>query len=259
MPLKICVLGSGSSGNCTLVQAGDTAILIDAGLSGSETLKRLASAGLTPSAIAAVCLTHEHSDHTSGLKVLHQRHGISLYANAGTIEALEAGGKIEGVHWNIFQTGQDFTIGNMQISPFSVSHDSYDPVGFTITTGTANAAIVTDMGTPTTLVKERLKGCSIIVIESNHDEALLKSSKRPWHLKQRIMGRQGHLANTQTAELLVEVASPLLQHVVLAHLSSECNTPELATTLISAKLKQAGFTNIQITVAAPNAPTPLLS
>ena len=241
--MKICILGSGSSGNCVFVSSDSTRVLIDAGLSAKEVERRLDLIGVRPETLTGLCVTHEHDDHKSAIGTLHRRHKLSLYANSGTLQALEADDKLKGLAWSVFETGRPFQIGDLQIEPFSVPHDSYDPVGFAITCGASRVGIVTDMGMATTLIRERLKNCHVLVLESNHDEDLLKNSTRPWSLKQRIAGNQGHLSNRQAGELMLEVAGPQLRCIFLAHLSSDCNRPELALkaarrTLDGADLKQ---------------------
>ena len=228
LSITVCMLASGSSGNCTYVASERTRILIDAGLSGKETGARLESIGVNLDDIDAICVTHEHSDHKSGLAVLQRRCGVELYGNAGTIDAISQDSKMKGLDWNVFTTGQPFNIGDLHIEPFSVPHDSLDPVGFVVSCEGVRIGAVTDMGMVTELIKERLKQCDVFVIESNHDEQMLKESQRPWSLKQRILGRQGHLSNGQAASLISEVTSPRLKAVFLAHLSSDCNTRDLA-------------------------------
>lgn len=213
MALRVCVLASGSAGNCTFVASENTAILIDAGLSGRETARRLGQVGADLSAIRAVCVSHEHNDHTAGLGVLHRRHHIPLYANGGTIEALSQDAGLDGLKWNLFDNGQTFAVGDLVVAPFSVSHDARDPVGFILSQGVARAGIVTDIGMATALVRERLRGCQVIVVEANHDERLLQNSRRPWHLKRRILGRQGHLSNEAAAGMVAEIAGPELAGV----------------------------------------------
>lgn len=228
MSLKICVLASGSSGNCTYIASETTHLLIDAGLSGKKTIELLGKIDGNADQLNAICLTHEHSDHRSGLGVLQRRLGVQLFGNAGTIEAVEMDKKLNGLKWNVFLAGSPFMIGDLMIEPFSVPHDSYDPVGFVICSGDIQVGIITDMGVATGAIRERLKGCSALVVESNHDEDMLRNADRPWMLKQRIAGRQGHLSNTQAGELVVDVAGTELKTVFLAHLSSDCNTPDLA-------------------------------
>lgn len=248
--MKLCVLASGSSGNCTFVSAGATRILIDAGLSGRETERRLTEIGEDPADISAICLTHEHGDHIAGLGVLHARFGMKVYANGGTIEALDdRQPKLGSLEWMVFSTGAAFKIGGLTMEPFSVSHDAYEPVGFIVSAGGVRAGIATDIGVGTHLVRERLRGCNALVIESNHDENLLAGAMRPWYLKQRIAGRQGHMSNQGAAKILADVAGPDLFRVFLAHLSNECNRPELAQRAAVDMLRRKGSGHVKVEVA----------
>ena len=253
--MKICVLGSGSSGNSIHVGCGNTRILVDAGLSGRETLRRIELAGGDPSALDAICLTHEHGDHTAGLGALVKRLKPKLYANSATVEAVEQALECKDWPWQVFTPGFKFEIGDIAVEPFSVCHDARDPVGFVLQHGDVKIGIVTDMGTATVLVRERLKDCRVLVIEANHDEGLLRDSKRPWSLKQRIAGRQGHLSNKCAAELVAEVAGPKLSHVFLVHLSEECNRPGMACEAVQRKLNGAGLREVKVLPTFPDRPS----
>ncbi len=246
MSLKVCVLSSGSSGNCTYVGSESVGVLIDAGLSCKETMSRLGSIGVDLNGISAICLSHEHDDHKSSLGALYRRTGVALYANSGTIESVERDVKFKGLPWNVFTTGSPFEVGDIRIEPFSVPHDSYDPVGFVFCSGGSRIGVVTDMGMATELVRERLKGCRAVVIEANHDSEMLKNSERPWSLKQRIAGRQGHFSNENAGALLTEIAGPELSVVFLAHLSSDCNTPEVAEKKVREALNACGRSDVII-------------
>ena len=246
MGLRVCVIASGSRGNCIYVASATTSILIDAGLSCRETVRRLDAVGVEAQGLRAICLTHEHSDHRAGLAVLQRRLDIPLYANTGTVEGVERGGGLRGMNWNVFATGSPFEIGDLLLEPFSVPHDSYDPVGFAVSSGGVRIGIVTDMGVPTGVIRERLRNSQVIVVEANHDETLLKDSDRPWTLKQRIMGRQGHLSNEQAGELIADVAGPGLRAVFLAHISKECNNPGLAVDVVSKALDAQGQGHVKV-------------
>lgn len=252
MGVRLCMLGSGSSGNCSCMVTDEGALLIDGGLSARQTVLRLAEIGVDISDVRAICVSHEHQDHICGLRVLHQRHGIPLYANAATVDSLRRYPDIAALPWNLFSTGHPFALGNTLIEPFSVPHDAADPVGFVITNGTNRVGVVTDMGMPTALIRERLRRCHAIVLESNYDEQLLHLSARPWSLKQRIRGRQGHLSNDGAAQLLTEIANPDMQHVFLAHLSEDCNRPDLALQSATTALQQAGCDHVRVAIAYPN-------
>ena len=249
--MRFCVLGSGSSGNCIYVSSGSTALLVDSGLSGKETLKRISDAGLDPASIRAILITHEHSDHVGALGILQRRLKADIYANTGTIEGVEKSlGRLDA-QWQVFSTGFPFKVGDIDVEPFTVCHDGLDPVGFVFASGGVRVGIATDIGMVTTVVREKLKNCDAIVIEANHDEKMLQNAQRPWALKQRIAGRQGHLANRCAAELVVECAGNGLKKVFLAHMSSDCNRPELALSTVEEGLraKSLGHVSVALTYA----------
>lgn len=240
------MLASGSTGNCVYVASPSTALLIDAGLSCKRTEERLQAIGTSLSSVSAVCLTHEHDDHRSSLGVLHRRYGVALYANGGTVDAIQNHGRDAELPWTVFTTGAGFDVGDLHLEPFSVPHDSYDPVGFVVSHGDSRAGIVTDIGSSTGLVRQRLRGCHVLVLESNHDVDMLQQSPRPWSLKQRIAGRQGHLSNAQAGELLCEIAELGLRTVFLAHLSDDCNSPALACNTVKERLYSAGHEHVAV-------------
>lgn len=259
MPLTVCVLASGSAANCVHIASPTTAILIDAGLSGKETSRRCEALGIALPEVKGICLTHEHDDHRVALRVLQQKYGMHVYANRGTIDAIERSNPNREITWQVFSTGMSFQIGDLRIDPFSVPHDSYDPVGFVVSDGVSRVGVVTDMGMPTGLVRERLKVCHSLVLESNHDEDMLRNSARPWSLKQRILGRQGHLSNAQAGELLAEIAGPHLRCVFLAHLSVDCNRPEVALGTVRRALERAGQTHVELKLTYADRPSERVS
>ena len=246
------MLASGSSGNCIHVESATTALLIDAGISARETLRRMEAARLDPAKLRAICVSHEHTDHTVGIAQLHKKLGVPLYANGDTARAVRGG---EGLAWNLFADGSPFAVGDIEILPFPLPHDAYAPVGFVLACGSARLGIATDLGMPTQLVRERLRGCQLLVLEANHDETLVHSSFRPWSLKQRILGRQGHLSNETAAALLADIASDTLQQVFLAHLSRECNNLDLALHIVRKHLESAGLARIRILPTHPDKPS----
>lgn len=233
-------------------------ILIDAGLSCKEIERRLAEISVDASGIHAVCISHEHEDHVAAIGVMQRKRGVSLYANSATVEALNATDRYSGLKWNIFEAGQAFEIEGLTIEPFSVPHDAYDPVGFRISDGKCRIGIVTDMGMVTGLIRERLKDCDVIVIESNHDGEMLKASDRPWSLKQRISGRHGHLSNCQTCELLGEIATPSLRAVFLAHISGDCNERGIAEREARAILDAKGLSSVAVELTYASHPALLM-
>ena len=252
MSLCVCVLASGSSGNCIYIGSERTGLLIDAGLSGRETQRRMALLGLDLSHIRAVCVSHEHGDHTAGLRVLNRRHGIPLFVNSATRDVLCRAEGSEDLPWNIFQSGSAFTVGDFVLEPFTVPHDAVDPVGFIIRSGGLSIGVATDVGMITERVVDALRGCQVLAIEANHDERLLEAADRPQQLKRRIKGRLGHLSNEHAAEMVGRVAGPHLQHVFLAHLSAECNRPELAMQPVVKTLRAAGHGHVRVSLTFPD-------
>lgn len=232
--LAVCVLASGSKGNAVYVSDGRTAILIDAGLSGREIERRLQSKGLRPEELGALVLSHEHADHVQGVGVLSRRYRLPVYITPKTAEAAyRLGNLTETVY---FECGITFRIAGLEIHPFSLSHDAEDPAGFTIRSNGLKLGMVTDLGIVTSMVREHLKGCHALILEANHDDAMLLNGPYPWPLKQRIRSRTGHLSNTDSSTLLSDVLDDRLQHVILAHLSEINNTPEEAVRSIAPAL-----------------------
>jgi len=225
--VNICVLGSGSKGNCIYVENRGVAVLIDQGFSHKQVRERLVSRGLDESKIKAVLLTHEHEDHIKGVGITARKLDIPVYGTQGSLDAkmkLFNGDEqlipIEG--------GTSFKIGTMEFVPFSVSHDAADPVQFCILAGRKKASIATDLGFVSTLVEQRIKDSDLVIIEANHDLEMLKNGSYPWELKQRIMGKKGHLSNRNAADILFNLSQSGKSRSVLAHISEENNTSELA-------------------------------
>lgn len=231
---SLCMLASGSRGNAIYISNGTTAVLIDAGLSGVEIERRLKSRGLCPEDLDALIVSHEHADHLQGVGVLSRKYKLPVYMNADTQKAAYRLGKVNAV--KSFNCSEPFMINTLSIYPFPISHDAADPAGFTLEQGGVKIGIATDLGIVTALVKEHLKGCSLLVLEANHDPEMLVQGPYPWPLKQRIQSRVGHLANADTHDLLRELQHDQLQHVVLAHLSETNNTPEKAYQAVSPAL-----------------------
>ena len=246
MSIKLCVLASGSSGNCTFIGTENTRILIDAGLSARKTAARLEEIGEKVEDIDAICVTHEHGDHIAGIRVLQKKHAIRVYANGGTLDGIRAAPKGHEVTCSQFTTGSAFEIGDFCLEPFSIPHDAYEPVGFVIRSGGRSIGLATDIGIVTHLLREKLRACDVVVIESNHDEAMVHEAPRPWHLKQRILSNQGHLSNRAAAELIAEIAGEGLAHLFLAHLSADCNTPLHARRAFETLLAEAGHDHVKV-------------
>ena len=225
--LRLCVLGSGSRGNSIYIEGGGARVLVDAGLCGRELTSRLEAIGAGAEDLDAILVTHDHRDHISGVGVMARRYNIPVYSAYKTVRASErVWGRIGNI--NEIEAGSLFSVKGLEFYPFSTPHDSANSVGFIFKAGEKKGGIATDLGFVTRLVRESLRNCNILVIESNHDENMLMEGPYPWHLKQRIRGREGHLSNRDCADLLDDIYHDGLQKVVLAHLSEENNRPDLA-------------------------------
>lgn len=252
--LGLCVLASGSKGNSIFISNGCTSILIDAGLSGIEIERRLKFRGLSPEKLDAIIVSHEHSDHIQSVGVLSRRFNLPVYISHKTSQA--ASSKIGRTHdLKNFECGTTFNIDNFKIHPFSISHDAEDPAGFTIEQNGGKIGIATDLGIATTMVKEHLKECDLLVLEANHDPDMLTNGPYPWPLKQRIKGRTGHLSNKESKNLLMEIKHERLSHVILAHLSETNNTPEKALSMVGPALNRS---TTRLSVATQNTCSALL-
>ena len=243
--IHISILASGSSGNAILARAGTTSLLIDAGLSAKRLQAILAALETPPETLAGILLTHEHVDHTRGLGGLCGKNKIPVFTNPLTADSLRK--KDIQAEWRFFSSGAAFQAGDFDIHPFSVPHDAADPVGFVLRHGPSSFAVLTDLGHAPRQVVNSTRGVNAMLIEANHDEALLQNDqKRPWSVKQRILSRHGHLSNQAAAGLVGEIAGPDLRHVLLAHLSEDCNSPALATDTILEKLQATGNNHTRV-------------
>jgi phosphoribosyl 1,2-cyclic phosphodiesterase len=245
--LGFCPLASGSKGNSIFLGTNKTKILIDAGLSGKATQAKLAEIGVDIKEIEAILITHEHVDHIQGLRVLAYKYGIPVFANHET-----AKGIVDAFHdcpkFKIFSTGETFHFKDLEIHPFSIQHDTLDPVAFTVKVDGLKLGFCTDLGFVTSLVKTHLKHCDYLYVEANHEPDMVHASSRPMIYKQRVLGRSGHLSNEACGNLLTDVAHSGLKHVHLAHLSQECNSPEKALSVIRGILENHGI-NLEMCTA----------
>jgi phosphoribosyl 1,2-cyclic phosphodiesterase len=271
--MRFTVLGSGSTGNAVLVCAGETSVLVDAGLSAKELARRLALVGVDPVSLDGVIITHEHGDHAGGLRVLLKNLSCPVYIsgetrdayirehtrNASNDEPRKRADALRGRAEEI-SSSSDFRIGEIDFHPFTVPHDAVDNFGFIATHAGVRVATLMDFGHVTTLVAERLRGCAAIVIESNHSRDMLKACEvYPWELKQRILSRTGHLSNEDVADWLRGEFDGAAEHVVLAHLSQRANNPYVAKLSAEIALQERGTlfsTTTKITLSHPKEPTP---
>jgi phosphoribosyl 1,2-cyclic phosphodiesterase len=225
--LRFCVLGSGSKGNATFVESGQTRLLIDAGFSGKEIERRLAEIGVEPQTLSAILITHEHGDHVKGAAILARRFRLPVFINEATLAA--TGSVLDNLpQCQPFVTGETFVFQDFQIHPFAISHDAADPVGFLLNNGRLLMGYCTDTGVVSKLMQHRLSSCHGLVLEANHDPELLRNGPYPPSLQQRVRGKTGHLANAEAAGFLSDILHDGLEHVVLSHLSETNNLPHLA-------------------------------
>ncbi|CAM2007220.1 MBL fold metallo-hydrolase [Acanthopleuribacter pedis] len=252
LDFRLTVLGSGSSGNCSLVSSQDTHLLIDAGFSGKETCKRLEARGFDPSHLTAILVTHEHSDHVKSVHTLSRKFGIPIFSTQGTFNVALREKKF--ADWYELFPGRSVQLGTMCVHPISLPHDAVDPIGFRIECGERTLGHITDFGYASGLVTESLKGCDTLLIEANHDLEMLKEGPYPWSLKQRIAGRLGHLSNESMLNMLPDILHDDVKHLVLAHLSDSNNDRRLLTLQMKRALRRLGLEKIPFTLAEQNEP-----
>lgn len=257
MAMRFCILGSGSAGNCALLQTEGARVLVDAGFSTRRLRELLATVGETFERIDAVFLTHEHGDHAAGIEGLKKFPHVRVFANAGTSRAVQSG-LDHRPDWQIFETGSRFRFRDLEIESFAVPHDAADPVGFLFHSGQVDdlfaprrsLAWLTDLGHAPQHIREHIRHADVLVVEANHCSEMLKADvKRPWSVKQRIGGRHGHLSNESARELLASIASPRWQKVFFAHLSRDCNS-------LAAVERTFATLHCPFSVVAPGSGTP---
>ena len=229
MGISYCSLASGSSGNCHLVSSNGKKILVDAGLSGKRIQGRLEDVDFDPKKISGIFVTHEHHDHICGVGVLSRRFNLPIYANAKTWQAMEEKiGNIKAENIKVFDTRKPVFLGDLKITPYPISHDAVEPVGYTFQEGNTKISITTDLGCIEEGIINEVKDSDLVVLESNHDVNMLKAGNYPYYLKQRILSNRGHLSNEAAGNVIVELVKNNVKNVLLAHLSKENNFPELA-------------------------------
>ena len=256
--LRFCSLGSGSSGNATVIEGARGAsvrrLLVDCGFGPRQLAQRLARAGLACTDLDAIFITHEHSDHVGCALSFAQHHGIALWMSAGTHAAI--GSPAIGPLLHLVRDGEAIDLGVLEARPFTVPHDAREPLQLRCSDGAKHLGIATDFGHATPHVLAHLAGCHALLLEANHDQQLLAQSAYPPFLKRRIGGTHGHLANTAAAAILAAVSHPGLHQVVAAHLSERNNRPELVRTLFAQTL---GWDANAIEIADPGCGTPWMT
>lgn len=263
--MELCSIASGSSGNCIYTGDGTTHIIIDAGISGKRIEAGLNSIGLTRNDINGILVTHEHSDHIQGLGVMARKCGIPIYATKGTLDYIREAkylGKIDDSLLHEIHEDEEFNIGNITIHPIKVSHDAAQPVAYRLSDHRSKVAVMTDLGYYDDYIAENIKGLDALLLESNHDVRMLEVGPYPYPLKQRILGKKGHLSNESAGRLLSEVLHDGMKKIVLGHLSQENNVPELAFETVRLEVEMADneyhMSDFEMVVAKRNEPMPVM-
>lgn len=229
--MRLCSIASGSSGNCIYVGSDSTHLLIDTGISKKRIDEGLIELGVMAEELNGILVTHEHSDHIQGLGVFSRKYNIPIYATRGTIQGIKdykgLGKMPEGIYHEV-SVNETFSIGDLKIKPFSISHDANEPSGYRIENQEKAVAVATDLGIYDTYIVENLKNLDAIVLEANHDVHMLEVGPYPYYLKQRVLGNRGHLSNELTGRLLCNILHENLKYIMLGHLSKENNYAELA-------------------------------
>ena len=237
--MDFCTIASGSSGNCTYAGAGHTAVLVDVGLSGKKIAEGLNAIDRKPEDIDAILITHEHIDHIAGLGVMARRHHLPIYATPGTIEYLYASGQVGKIDPGLLHrvhADESFTIGELTVEPFRISHDAAQPVGYRLSCSGKSVAVATDMGCYDDYIISHLKELDGIVLEANHDVNMLEVGPYPYPLKRRILGERGHLSNELAGRLLCDILNDHMEKILLGHLSKENNYEALALATVMTEI-----------------------
>lgn len=256
MSFRFCSLVSGSSGNCQYIETERARILLDAGLSGKKVQELLSCIEVDPASIDGILVTHEHQDHIKGAGILSRRFDIPIYANEETwIGMRDSIGNIGEKNIKLIKNSRDFEINDMGITPFSISHDARDPLGYSFHSKDKKISVLTDTGVADEAIERNLKGSDFLMVESNHDPNMLKIGRYPQFLKQRVLGKLGHLSNEEAGNLIRNLDLNEDARVILGHLSMENNFPELAYQTVHNVLAEAGMEKLSIEMTYRDRPT----
>lgn len=237
--MNFCSIASGSSGNCIYAGTEHSSVLVDVGVSGKKVEAGLNQIGLTTRDVDGILLTHEHSDHIKGLGVIARKYGIPIYGTRGTLKSVQESsslGKIDASLYREIRADERFSIQDLEILPFSISHDAAEPVAYRIEHGQKAVGVVTDLGVYNDYTVSHLKDLDAVLLEANHDIRMLQVGSYPYYLKQRILGKKGHLSNENAGRLLCEILHDRLKAILLGHLSKENNYEELAYQTVCAEV-----------------------
>ena len=241
MSIRYISVASGSSGNCHYIEKSKTKILVDAGLSGKKIEEHLRQHHVDLATLGGIMVTHEHSDHIKGVGIISRRYDVPVFATLKTWESMEnCLGKIKPENKRVFTPYESFSIGDIEINPFSTSHDAVDSCGFAISDGKNKLSIATDLGCVTDKVMEYISHSELVILESNHDEQMLKMGSYPYYLKQRVLSEFGHLSNADAGDVAAKLAKLGTKAVLLAHLSQENNMPVLAYQTVASIMEEQG-------------------
>ncbi len=258
--MKLCSIASGSSGNCIYVGSQNTNLLVDAGISAKRIENGLNGIDILPDTIQGILITHEHSDHVSGLGILARRYHIPIYATyetARAIDQIKSIGDIPQELYRFVKPNETFMINDICVEPFATSHDAANPVCYTMQSEGHKIGFATDLGKYDDYIISMLENSELLFLEANHDVNMLMVGKYPYYLKQRILGDRGHLSNDTSADLISRLIHPRLQHIFLAHLSKENNYEELAYETVCCELSNRGsnFSSKSVSVAHRDQPS----
>lgn len=262
--MKLCSIASGSSGNCIYVGSNQTNLLVDAGVSAKRIENGLSGIDIKPDMLQGILITHEHSDHVSGLGILARKYHLPIYATyetARSISRIKSLGEIPEELFHYVKPNEPFLINDISVEPFSTSHDASNPVCYTMRAEGQKIGIATDLGKYDDYIVSMLENSELLLIEANHDVNMLMVGKYPYYLKQRILGDRGHLSNDTSADLISRLIHPGLQHILLAHLSKENNYEELAYETVCCELAEraSSFSSKNVRVAHRDQPSEMVT